>query len=148
MTVHYIAGFLFAKDLKSVALLRKTKPGWMAGKWNAVGGHVEGKETSIEAMDREWNEEVASDARPEWTAYVKLEGKGFDCTFHYAVADFSHVMAKTDEIVLMWPLPIPASTPMLGNVRWLIEMALSMIEKREKAVFFNVVEHGTNQEHV
>lgn len=148
MTVHYAAGFLFDPALGSVILERKERPEWMKGLWNAVGGHIEEGEASGQAMSREWAEEVDCDIIPAWTPFVKLAGKGFDCTFFYAVAEFSQATARTHETVLVWTLPLLSTVPTIPNVRWLIEMALSMAGSREKATFFDVAEHGTNQENL
>lgn len=49
-------GFAFSPDLENVLLLKKGKT-MHIGKWNGLGGTIENDETSLEGMNREFQEE-------------------------------------------------------------------------------------------
>jgi 8-oxo-dGTP pyrophosphatase MutT (NUDIX family) len=56
--MNYVLGFAFTPD-GSVALIRKIKPEWQAGKLNGVGGKIEDWDPSdVHAMTREFQEET------------------------------------------------------------------------------------------
>ena len=57
-TTEYVLGFAFTKDLKQVALIRKKRPEWQAGKLNGIGGKVNINEVPLLAMVREFQEEA------------------------------------------------------------------------------------------
>jgi len=54
----YVLGFMFDRDYAEVALILKNRPAWQAGKWNGIGGKIEGDETPHAAMVREFTEET------------------------------------------------------------------------------------------
>lgn len=54
----YACGFLIDPETHRVALIRKNRPAWQAGRLNAVGGKVEPGETTLAAMRREFREET------------------------------------------------------------------------------------------
>lgn len=54
---HYVLGFPFDPTVATVALLRKRRPDWQAGKLNGYGGHVEIGEDAAQAMAREFLKE-------------------------------------------------------------------------------------------
>lgn len=56
----YVLGFAFDADLKRLLLVRK-RSGWQADKLNGVGGKVEFKESALNAMIREFAEEVGEE---------------------------------------------------------------------------------------
>ena len=45
MIQHYCVGFLLRNDDKEVALIRKIKPDWQAGKLNGIGRNIRGSDT-------------------------------------------------------------------------------------------------------
>lgn len=53
-----VLGFLMSRDRRRVALIKKKRPEWMAGKLNGIGGTVEDGESAAEAMSREFREET------------------------------------------------------------------------------------------
>lgn len=58
---HYVLGFAFDCDKESVLLVEKRKgPKLNHGKLNGIGGKVENGESAIEAMCREFKEEVGA----------------------------------------------------------------------------------------
>src|SRR5262245_46641476 len=70
----YAVGFVFVEfDGPWVLLLRKTRPAWQAGKLNGPGGHIEDGESDIDAMRREFLEEVGYKIT-DWTSFAVLAG--------------------------------------------------------------------------
>ena len=55
---HYTIGFVFNKAKDAVLLIKKRKPSWQAGYWNAPGGKIEQNETPLQAICREFREET------------------------------------------------------------------------------------------
>ena len=53
----YVLGFMFDQDMKTVLLIKKNRPDFLAGKLNGIGGKVESDETPPNAMCREFLEE-------------------------------------------------------------------------------------------
>jgi hypothetical protein len=68
----YVVGFMFDFAFERVALIRKRKPIWQAGKLNGIGGKIEANETREEAMRREFIEEAGFDAT--WHFYCNCAG--------------------------------------------------------------------------
>lgn len=55
----YVVGFVFNESRTCVALIRKNRPKWQAGKLNGIGGHIKEEDKSpIAAMVREFYEET------------------------------------------------------------------------------------------
>jgi 8-oxo-dGTP pyrophosphatase MutT (NUDIX family) len=69
----YVAGFMFDVANKQVALIRKTKPAWQAGKLNGIGGKIEDGESPEAAMVREFLEETGCNTdRDDWSHFASL----------------------------------------------------------------------------
>lgn len=58
MTNNYVIGFVHCPETQTILLMQKSKPEWLKGKWNGVGGKVEGLEHLHSAMAREVLEET------------------------------------------------------------------------------------------
>lgn len=56
----YVCGFLICRTSQTnwVALIRKARPSWQAGRLNGIGGSIEPGETALSAMRREFEEEA------------------------------------------------------------------------------------------
>jgi 8-oxo-dGTP diphosphatase len=97
----YVVGFAFDPVLEYVALIKKNRPAWQAGKLNGIGGHVEKNESFIDAMVREYKEEtdvVTTD--DQWKPVATLWGKDFEVKVYYAVGEeLLSIKSMTDEIV-------------------------------------------------
>jgi 8-oxo-dGTP diphosphatase len=123
----YSLGFLFSPFKNKVALLLKSKPKWQEGRYNGIGGKVEKGETALQAMVREFEEEAGVKIK-NWNQYAVLQGEGFKVTIFWAASNkISDVKTMTKEKVEVFDTgedKLPAN--MITNVRWLIEMALSM----------------------
>ena len=122
---HYVNGFLFSPEKTRVALIRKNRPAWQAGRINGIGGKVEPGERPIDAMVREFAEETGvmlpSDA---WHPFVTLSGAGFVIHFYRAFSErIEKVRTVEDEEVGIYPVaPLPQEV--LHNLHWLIPLAL------------------------
>lgn len=123
-----VVGFLFSKDLKKVALIKKNKPAWQAGRLNGVGGKAKVGENVYAAMCREFREETGESVEA-WRRYFVLNVPDI-CEVHFfkAFGDFS-LVSTTDEEVIWVPLheieaPLDGEPTVLPNLKWLIPMAL------------------------
>lgn len=136
----YVAGFMFDQyDRDSVLLIQKNKPAWQKGKWNAIGGKIEGGETPEDAMVREFREETGlftsySTTQPErpleqmpgiWRPFVILtnEVEGYRVHFFRAIGPIQDAKSMTDEQVLQVEWPFAHDWDVIPNLWWLVPMA-------------------------
>jgi 8-oxo-dGTP diphosphatase len=123
----YCCGFLFEEG-RRVLLVEKRRPAWQAGLLNGVGGKVEGGETPLDAMVREFREEAGLHVPAEaWRHFATLAGdnRGFLYRVDFFVAHGRHdgFAPGTDEPVSAFDAAaLPPNT--VWNVRWLIPLAL------------------------
>lgn len=142
--VEYVVGLLFSPDRRQVALIRKNRPAWQAGKWNGIGGKVEPGESPADAMRRECLEEagVSLPCREwleTWHPFAVITGPEktvgevsfrvhyFRC-FSSAVLNLETCTDEQVDVFYVGSLPETVT-----NLRWLIQMALSMDAERAKA---------------
>ncbi len=126
--MRYVAGLLFSPDQKQVVILKKARPAWQAGRYNAVGGKIEIGETPLEAMQREFHEETGVQVS-SWEEFAFLEASEWECNFFRSWGDVSKCttqdpeepieIALTDEVKLMKPEQV------ISNVPWLTSLALN-----------------------
>lgn len=119
----FVAGFLI-DDSERVALVRKLRPQWQAGRLNAIGGKVEPGETSDEAMRREFFEEAALDlAGWEHFAHLVLSYGTVDFfRLHVSANVMDQVRTNTDEPIEVHHVgEIPDEA--LPNLSWLVPLA-------------------------
>jgi len=125
-TVEYVAGFAVDYHNQTVALVRKARPAWQAGKLNGVGGHIEDGEEPLAAMRREFLEEAWGDAQ-DWRLFVVLGGKGWKVHFFIAYVDeteMAELHGVGDEPIEVHPLEALPGLPVIPNLRWLIPLGL------------------------
>lgn len=119
----YVVGFAF-DDLGRVALIRKLRPSWQAGKLNGIGGHIEPKEWPVEAMAREFEEETGvCTAGLDWLGVGSMTGADW-CVHVFTTVSpkVRYVVSKTDEEVGLY-LPEHVRRPdCLENVPALISL--------------------------
>lgn len=128
----YVAGFLFrARNhaMKQVLLVRKTHPKWQEDLVNAVGGEIEGTESAMEAMVREFGEE-ANYVTNGWQFFCAEYGPGYEVFF------FRHTLTQQGMLTyeapaendkkeeLRWFDAYGPRVPMIGNLNWLLPLAL------------------------
>ena len=123
---NYCLGFAF--DVRgNVALIRKNRPEWQAGKLNGIGGHVEERESPIDAMVREFREEAGLEIPfDQWERFALMEGVGVrvDCFRALDVNLVGKVETKTDErIIVMNHNFVQADDSVIPNLRWLVPAA-------------------------
>lgn len=123
-----VAGFMFSADKTWVALIKKEKPEWMKGRWNAVGGHIEDGESPMNAMRREFREETGVDFQP-WEQVCHLtwhypNGHEGEVYFFRAFTDEVHqVRSVTSEQVLVQAVRDIPGLHTVPNLKWLVPMA-------------------------
>lgn len=124
--IKYVAGFLFSQDRTKVALIRKNKPEWQAGKLNGIGGKIENGESASDAMEREFKEE-AGVFIPwyGWDCFADIEGEDYKCYFFRCFSDdLFNVRTMEDEFVCIYDVNDVNSFPHIPNLSWLIPLAL------------------------
>lgn len=122
----YVCGFLFNPERTHVALIRKTKPEWQAGKLNGIGGKVEHGETLWRAVQREFQEETGAvvdtwdypfaELAPRWDNGTKI--------FFFRAFGNPLLRSPTEEAVDWYPLADLPALDVIPNLRWLIPLAL------------------------
>jgi len=122
-----VAGFMFDRFGKEVALIQKARPDWQKGHLNGIGGHVEKGETFHQAMIREFEEETGVHEE-NWTATVSfLRAEKFALMFYSCFSDKVYdVKTTTDEKVHIVRVDTLAFTtiPIISNLLWLIPLQL------------------------
>jgi 8-oxo-dGTP diphosphatase len=133
--IYYVLGFAFGHDFnggKRVLLIRKTKPAWMKGLANGIGGKIEPNERSLSAMTREFKEECGIETdESEWTQFAVM-------AFPYAVVycyaanltwdRFKTAVTKTEEEVVSIRVDSVWCEESMNNLAWLIPMAEAALE--------------------
>ncbi len=122
---NYVAGFLINDRSGMVALVRKLRPHWQAGKLNAIGGHIEEGETALEAMIREFREETGAEVT-NWRPFAVLNLPNAKACVHFFEArGHAGISTKTDETVDWYEIREVIRAPnVLPNLRWLLPLAL------------------------
>jgi 8-oxo-dGTP diphosphatase len=140
--VKYTVGFLFDSFGETVALIRKARPEWQAGRWNGIGGKFKNKtlaidplstltglETPEECMNREFEEETGvSDI--DWEHFATTIGPSREDADNWEVYYFKafdtkkllQVETKTDEEVSVFPVDDLPKRIVRHNA-WLLVMA-------------------------
>lgn len=132
--MNYVVGFLFSEDLRHVALIRKNRPAWQAGKYNGVGGKIEPFDSSsLAAMTREFFEETGVEVpQHEWNHFLTMHGgsdaahpeskRAFEIDFFRSASNkIWQVTSKTDEPVAIFESDVlPETVP---NLKFLVPMA-------------------------
>jgi 8-oxo-dGTP pyrophosphatase MutT (NUDIX family) len=150
MSTQYVAGFLFHYQLNHVALIRKARPKWMAGKLNAIGGHVEPGEVPLHAMVREFEEEAGL-VIPDWKRFAVLSGAndgGWSVDWFWAQLVYdakirSTIRSTTIEEVSWYnvgDLLRGDSEVVVPNLTWLLLMAINDLRRKDACSLFRIEE--------
>lgn len=123
MKTYYVAGFLFTEGNEHVALIRKAKPQWQAGKLNAIGGKIEYGETPSQAMVREFGEETGL-RHTEWREFCVLEGPTSRVHFFVTVGPAHRLTSMETERIEIVRVATIRSEQTIENLQWLIPLAL------------------------
>lgn len=127
MIPHYCCGFLRDIQHATVLLVRKRKPDWQAGLLNGIGGKIESDETPLDAMIREWSEEVGFEFR-NWRALARLDAQGSLVHFFAASGHIPPPKAFNDvgeALELIDLISVPHRTDIIANLKWLLPMAFA-----------------------
>lgn len=141
----YVDGFLFSPDFEHLVLIKKARPNWQAGRWNAVGGHVEDEENAADAMEREFREETGLTVL-NWTHFATLSDRNESTwkvdMFAACSPEFSSVTTQTDEEIRVWRTQrvFECTEPMIGNIPWLTMMAKMVLSGVENCHYFRILE--------
>lgn len=136
MTQQYVVGVCLDAAGR-VLLMRKTAPEWQRGFLNGPGGKQEPGETILQAMEREFQEEVDLSGTVTWkplaTQYAKDTTTNPRDPVHYfrndprfpiAAYRLDEVQAKTPEIVEVWEATDPHLQPQLvPPMQWVLPLA-------------------------
>ncbi len=119
----YVLALLFTPDRRRVALMRKTRPAWQAGRVNALGGKLLPGERAADAARREVREEAGVDV-PDWEEFLVWDDAVYRMhavrSFHPAADDVR--TAEDQEVLLADARALPLEV--IDNLRWLVPLAL------------------------
>lgn len=133
----YVAGFMF--NGYAVALVKKNRPTWQAGKYNGIGGHVEEGEMPSLAMMREFQEETGYASKlGDWAKFAVLEGYDWKVHFYQMEGDVHSLLSMTDEEIVVVNINDITVENSIPNLSWLIPMARTM--PFERASLFTIQE--------
>lgn len=121
---YWVLGFAF-DDLGQVALIHKARPTIQRGKWNGIGGSIEGRELAVEAMVREFDEETGILLpKKAWTNVGRMYGPDWHCeVFTACDVKVNSVRSTTDEIVGVFNIrALPDKPSMMDNLPSLIAL--------------------------
>lgn len=118
----YVVGFMFDPKQYGVLLIEKQKPSWQKGKLNGIGGKVEEGETSLEAMRREFIEEVGVDYK-DWLQVITMSGSDWKVDVFTATTNDVHGFKQMEnEKPLYIGLHELDDFELISNLYWLIPM--------------------------
>lgn len=147
MIQNMVVGFAFDEDRKTVVLIRKQRPQWMAGKLNGVGGKVEPGESMLDAMIREfWEEAGVSTVTSDWDHFMTMDGRGW--RIHY-FRMFNNKKVAAAETLTDEQVVIVSATCFdrlnrdgISNLVWIVGLALDKDGSRVKThVSYDGVTH-------
>lgn len=137
----YVLGFLFSDSLSQVALIKKSRPKWQAGRINGLGGHVEDGEDIAAAMQREFFEESGmciEDSR--WTCFGRLHRSDWEVHLFYATSATLPLGVCDEGEVITVALSDLAGQPLMPGLRYLIPMALNHLQRSDACRYFDIQE--------
>lgn len=122
----YVAGFMFSSDKSEVLLIEKMSPEWQRGLLNGIGGKIEGGETPLEAIIREFAEETGVETTTaDWTEIVYyIRQNVYEVHFYKAFTDqiYSAVSKEKEVITKFKSDNLPLNV--VSNLNWLIPLCL------------------------
>ena len=129
---------MFSEDMKAVALIRKNRPEWQAGKLNGVGGKIEPNEDFSAAMVREFREEAGRETTmDQWRHYGQMIGMNDDNEGAFKCQIFASTMpgaaiyrlkGQESEQIEIISIEKLCENEMIENLHWLILLALDHLD--------------------
>jgi 8-oxo-dGTP diphosphatase len=90
---------MFNIEMNKVVMIKKTKPIWMYGLLNGVGGKIEQNEEPLSAMIREFHEETGL-FHLNWILSHIEEDKSYHMSIFYAITENIYAVETiTEEVV-------------------------------------------------
>lgn len=131
----YVLGFAFDTACR-VALVKKDRPEWMAGRWNGIGGKIEANEKPIDAMVREFAEETGVQSSPTvWQHFATLDDAvlGYQITCFVTVwqpesLDLVHTVESEEIRIFDGDVLVRLDVDLMPNLRWLMPMSLCLAD--------------------
>jgi 8-oxo-dGTP diphosphatase len=135
MNNKYVCGFVFIEDF--ILLIKKNNPEWMAGLYNGIGGKIDGEESAIDAMEREFSEEVGFQYSKHSTApmneFMSLDIEGSNIKFFRGClnrgvecfSDIKHAINNPptkEDLGFFRESDLPQN--IIQNLRWIIPVAI------------------------
>lgn len=120
----YVVGFAL-DSYGRVALIRKNRPEWQAGKLNGIGGHVEEDELPMDAMVREFEEETGRRVGG-WDLFVIMdfpEARVYFYRTKIGTAIMDGLSTTTDETVVKIGASDIGQSGVIPNLMWLVPLA-------------------------
>lgn len=132
-----VVGFAFSHDMTKVLLIEKKREpegADMIGTYNGIGGHALPRETYLEAMRREFNQE-AGIIVPEWVHFAISEGPDWRLYFFatdLATREWRRVKKQknsiTDErVVTIHTKKIATEPKLYHDLRFMIPLAIARL---------------------
>lgn len=134
-----VVGFHFDEKLEKVVLIRKLKPDWQKNKLNGVGGKIEGDETPLDAMVREYEEETGVKTELfNWMYFMTMQGEDFKIFYFVAQGDISTVRsveAEKVEVIELKDLTLTRKDT-VENLAWITGAAYDVVsDGRPKDIY-------------
>lgn len=128
----YCAAYMLSREpaARSGLFVRKNRPGWQAGKLNAIGGSIEEGESPIEAQIREIFEETGLVITPsQCQLMLVLIGpkQAYRVYFFRIYLDeefMKTAVTKTDEAIEMHIIDSLDLATCVPNLRWMLPMVI------------------------
>lgn len=134
----YAAGFYLSDEATTkklgyqhIALIRKKRPDWQAGRLNAIGGKLEQDEKPNQTMAREFQEETGVETRPgDWNKFAILRMPGhLGAIVHFFIkyGNPSKCKTTTDEEIVILPTKVIVEglprSQIISNLKWLLPLS-------------------------
>jgi 8-oxo-dGTP diphosphatase len=136
----WVLGFCFDSTCKYVLLILKTKPDYLKGKLNGIGGKIEENDlTPYQAMVRETKEEAGIDVA-NWGQFAEfIVKRGTVYCFAAVNSEIWNAKSMENEQVRIERIDILCASP-LPNLKWLLPMAVNFLNKEDDCLHFQVKE--------
>lgn len=120
-------------------MIKKNRPQWQTGLYNAIGGHAEVNETALDTLIREFCEETGViTVESDWSLFAILTGKEFCLNFFVTnKVDLSLLKTTTDEEIVILDANDLNPSNSIVNISWLIKMAQTIYLDRTNYFVIN-----------
>lgn len=139
----YTLGFAFNEEGNKVVLIEKTKPDFLKGKWNGVGGKVEKIDIApIDGMIREFWEETGVNIL-DWrnAFFIDNQENNYQMWVYYTFSDKVYeCKTMTEERVQLIDVKHLDMLNLSLNVQWFIQFALSSSNTFKLPI--NIIDEG------